>query len=91
MYCQEVYSLFILYTLCHSITCRWLAEWNISIASEKKLRKRAQSIVTDNLKGEAVPLTFPLKSGGEEIQAAPFIYIPELKDKVFQLLDSYSK
>lgn len=70
---------------------RWLSEWNISIASESKLRKRASTVVTTNLKGEAVPLTFSLKSGGEEIRAAPLVYIPDLKEKVFQLLDLNSK
>ena len=70
---------------------RWLSEWNVSIASERKLRKRANAIVTTNLKGESVPLTFSLKSGGEEIRAAPLVFIPELKEKVFQLLHSNSK
>ena len=63
----------------NSIIHRLLLEWNISIASERRLRKHTQSVVTTNLKGEAVPLT---KSGGEEIRAAPFVYIPELKLKV---------
>ena len=30
-----------------------------------------------------MPLTFSLKSGGEEIRAAPLVYIPELKRKSY--------
>ena len=70
---------------------RWRSEWNISTASERKLPKRVNAVVTTNLKGESVPLTFSLKSSGEEIRAAPLVFIPELKDKVFQLLDSNFK
>ena len=59
----------------------------MSIASERKLRKRSKEVVTDNLKAEGVPFTFSLKSGGEEIRAAPLAYIPDLKEKIFQMLD----
>lgn len=58
----------------------------MSIASERKLRKRSKEVVTDNLKAEGVPFTFSLKSGGEEIRAAPLAYIPDLKE-IFQMLD----
>ena len=42
----------------NSITHRWLLEWNINIAGERRLCKHTQSVVTTNLKGEAVPLHF---------------------------------
>ena len=57
------------------------------MASERKLRKRAMDVVTTNLKAEAAPFTFPLKSAGEEIRVAPIALIPEIKVKVFQLLN----
>ena len=56
------------------------------VASEPKLRKRSKEIITTNLLAEAVPFTFALKSGGEEIRAAPLVYVPDLKKKMFQLL-----
>ena len=67
--------------------CRWLTEWNVSVVSEPKLRKRSKEVITTNLKAEAVPFTFSLTSGGEEIRAAPLVFVPDLKAKIFQLLD----
>ena len=61
--------------------------FGISLASEKQQRKHAQEIVGDNVQAETVPFTFPFKSGGEEIRAAPMAYIPLLETKVFELLD----
>lgn len=57
----------------------------MKVASEPKLRKRSKEIITTNLLAEAVPFTFTLKSGGEEIRAAPLVYVPDL-EKIFQLL-----
>ena len=48
-------------------------------------------MVSDNLKSEVAPLTFSLKSGGEEIRGAPLVFIPDLKEKIFQLLDKHDK
>ena len=59
----------------------------MNIASERKLRKYSEEVVTTNLHAEGVPFTFSLKSGGEEIRAAPLVVIPDLKQKIFQLLD----
>ena len=59
----------------------------MNIASERRLRKRSKEVVTDNLQAEGVPFTFSLKSGGEEIRAAPLAFIPDLKAKIFQMLD----
>ena len=39
------------------------------------------------LAAEAIPFTFPLKSGGEELRAAPMVYTPDLITKNFDLLD----
>lgn len=65
---------------------RWLREYRIALSSERKQRKRAEVMVGDNLEAEAVPFTFSLASGGEEIRAAPIVYVPDLVEKVFALL-----
>ena len=39
------------------------------------------------LAAEAIPFTFPLKSGGEELRAAPMVYTPDLSTKISNLLD----
>ena len=59
----------------------------MSTARERKLRKCSKEVVTNSLKAEGVPFTFLLNSGGEEIRAAPLAYIPDLKEKIFQMLD----
>ena len=65
---------------------RWLKEYGIALSSEQKQRKRAALMVGDNLEAEPVPFTFPLASGGEEIRAAPIVYVPDLIKKLFTLL-----
>jgi hypothetical protein len=52
------------------------------------MREEATTLVGDNLEAEAVPFTFPLKSWGEEVRAAPMAYVPNLVAKVFELLES---
>ena len=59
----------------------------MNTASERMLRKCSKEVITDNLQAEGVPFTFSLKPGGEEIRAAPLVFIPDLKAKIFQLLD----
>ena len=63
-----------------------MKEYGIALSSERKQRKRAAVVVRDNLEAEPVPFTFPLASGGEEIRAAPIVYVPDLIKKVFSLL-----
>ena len=65
--------------------------WNVSFASERLERNLAKELVGPNYTAEAVMLTFPLDGGGEELRKAPFAYIPNLKDKVIQLLDQNDK
>ena len=70
-----------------TVTCtRWLKEYGIALSSEQKQRKRAAVMIGDNLEAEPVPFTFSLASGGEEIRAAPLVYVPDLVKKVFALL-----
>ena len=57
------------------------------MGSERKMRMAAKEMVGSNLASEAAPFTFPLKSSGVEIRAAPYVYVPELEAKVKQLLE----
>ena len=47
----------------------------------------SKRIVDDNIQGELAPFSFTLTSGGEELRAAPLVFIPNLIQKVTQLLD----
>ena len=72
----------------NGIDSRWFHQCNVSIASEMKMRKRAAEIVGNNLEVDKVPLTFPLKEGGEEVKLRPYAYIPDLWTQIVQLLES---
>ena len=74
-------------------THRWLAKWNLKMDSEAKERKLRKGLIGDNIECEAVPLTFPLDGGkgGEEVRQAPMAYVPNLVEKVVQLLDQNDK
>ncbi len=63
----------------------------MSLSSEKRQTVVARKLIGDNLEAEAVPLTFTLKKGGEEIRVAALCYVPELLDKVVSLLDENDK
>lgn len=65
--------------------------WKVSFASESKERCLAKELIGPNYTAEAVVFTFPLDGGHEELRKAPFAYIPDLKHKVFQLLDQNDK
>ena len=60
------------------------------MASEAKMRKEASRLVGTNLAAEMVPFAFGHKDGGEVIKVAPFAFVPNLWDKVKQLLDENS-
>jgi hypothetical protein len=66
--------------------CRWLKEWGIALSSERQQRKCGKELLGDNLAAEAVPFSFPLKMGGEEIRAAPMAYTPDLIAKILACL-----
>ena len=67
---------------------RWLSSSGVSLSSE---RKQAKQQVGDNLDAESAPFSFNLASGGEELRAAAHIFIPNLVEKVVQLLDQNEK
>ncbi len=81
-----------MHTLTISCNLRWLNQWGISLTSEKKQRVVARQLLGDNLESEAVPLTFPLKkTGGEEVRATAYCYVPDLIRKVIDLTEEKDK
>ena len=66
---------------------RWLKSSGICLAGEERMCHISSQIVCDNLKGEIAPFLFPIPSGGEEIKGAPLVYIPQLVDKIVQLME----
>ena len=65
--------------------------WEVSIASERRMRVRAKELVGDHLIAEKAPFSFTLKEGGEEIRLAPYIYVVSLWDKVSSMLDQLDR
>lgn len=64
-----------------------MSVWKIHLESEAKERSLAKALVGPNLASEMVAFSFSLDGGGEEIRKAPMAYIPDLVEKVVQLLD----
>lgn len=60
----------------------------MSIASEAKQRKMANTIVGDNLVAERGAFTFPHK-GGEVVREAAFVYCPNLIAKVADIVEHH--
>ena len=40
----------------------------------------------DNIRGETAPFSFHLSSGGEELKAAPHVFMPSITQKIVELL-----
>ena len=70
---------------------RWLSSSEISLSSERKQRKLAEELVGENLDAETAPFSFTLASGGEELRVAAHIFIPNLVEKVVQMLEQNEK
>jgi hypothetical protein len=51
----------------------------------------AKEKIGDNLETENAPFSFSLTSGGDEITAAAYDFIPNLVDKLTQLLEQNEK
>lgn len=66
---------------------RWMKEWGIQVASEKKMRVTATDLTESSLAAEMALFSFPLNSGGEELKPAPLVYDTDLKQKIFELLE----
>lgn len=65
---------------------RWMKSWGMRMASEGSERRVGKEIVQDKVQGEAVPFSFPAKSG-EELRASALVFVECLIDHVFYLLD----
>eukprot|EP00731_Ephydatia_muelleri_P031131 Em0022g645a len=63
---------------------RWFKGSGICLASERKQRQLAATLVGDNLDA---PFTFLTASKNEEVRGAPHAFIPRLQDSVFGLLE----
>ena len=70
---------------------RWLKASGVVLAGEKRQRCVAKELVGDNITAEPVLMSFSLASCGEEIRAAAYAYSPDLKAKVFQILEQNVK
>ena len=51
------------------------------------MRSEAKELIGDNICAEMVPFSFNHKDGGEEIRPAPMAYIPNLWEKIEDLLE----
>ncbi|KAL5493971.1 hypothetical protein EMCRGX_G015225 [Ephydatia muelleri] len=70
---------------------RWLKGSGICLASERKQRQLAATLVGDNLDAEIAPFTFLTASKNEEVRGAPHAFIPRLQDSVFDLLEDNAR
>ena len=67
---------------------RWFKGSGICLASERKQRQLAATLVGDNLDA---PFTFLTASKNEEVRGAPHAFIPRLQDSVFGLLEDNAR
>ena len=61
--------------------------WGISIAAEGKMRQEARELVGDEVSAELVQFSFSHKDGGEVIKPAAMAYIPNVWEKIKDLLE----
>ena len=63
--------------------------FGVTLASEAKTRAEATELLGgENLVAEAAPLTHTLSSGGVEIRPSAFVYVPELWEKIVQMIEA---
>ena len=55
------------------------------------MRKITDEMIGDNLEGEVAPFSFKMPTGGEEIQGAPLVYVPNLIQKIIQTLEEQDR
>ena len=61
--------------------------WGVSFAPEGKMRNEAKELIGECVCSEMVPFSFSHKDGGEEIKPAAMAYIPNLWEKIEDLLE----
>lgn len=65
---------------------RWLQKFKIHLSSEKRQRSLASNIVGEAIQGENGAFICSKEGGGNEIKEVPFVYVPNLVQKVADLL-----
>jgi hypothetical protein len=70
---------------------RWLKEWRVSVSSERQQRSVARRLLGDNLVAEAALFSFPHPECGEQLKAAPLVYVPNLTLAVVNMLEEKEK
>ena len=55
------------------------------------MRNASQLLVSTEILCEAVPFSFPMKRGGEELRPAPLAYVSHIVTKVQELLEQNYK
>ena len=73
------------------IKYRWLSQAGIKVTSEKKQRLLSKRLITTEVIGEVAPFTHSIKGGGEEIRKSAMAYIPNLGDKIIELLEQHHR
>ena len=69
---------------------RWMKAQGVKLASEHSMRVLSQRLIGENLAGEEVPLSQPLRLG-VDVRLSPLVYIPDIVAKITQLLDQNSR
>ena len=62
----------------------------VKIASERSMRMLSDEVIGDNLAGEEVPLSQPLRFG-VDLRLSPLVYIPDLISKIITLLEENAR
>ena len=63
--------------------------FGVALASEAKMRAEATELLGGgHLVAEAAPLTHTLSGGGVEIRPSAFVYVPELWEKIVQMMEA---
>jgi hypothetical protein len=70
---------------------RWLSEAGVKVASEKQQRALSKELVTTEVVGEIAPFTHSIKGGGEEVKKSAMVYIPNLQDKIKEILEQLAR
>ena len=60
--------------------------WGVAVASEGKMRSEAGKILGENMAAELAPFSSATKDS-TEIRPAPFVYVPNLWDKIQSVLE----
>ena len=58
----------------------------IQLASERRVRRLSQEMLGDNLAATEVPLSQPLRFG-VDLKVSPLVYVPDLVERILQLLE----